>query len=151
MDWNELRQKKQVILDDMMAAIRYTPNREADLLTFMRLYIKEDPERRAVLLRDLRACMDGEPYPNPYAGQFGYTQEHVDRCGQALEQYLTAVRENGPEAGLLAEDVIDRLNQLDESCGGSLIDDWRGEKLRRLIDAAAELASQGCALEPKLG
>lgn len=151
MDWNELRQKKQVILDDMMAAIRYTPNREADLLTFMRLYIKEDPEHRAVLLKNLRACMDGEPYPNPYAGQFGYTQEHVNRCGQVLEQFMSAVRENGPEASLLAEAVIDRLERLDASCGGGLIDDWRGEKLRQLIDAAVVLASQGCALEPKLG
>ena len=61
------KENKAGILEDMLSFIRYTPNREADILAFMEKYQKADHEERPAILGHLRCCMDGKEYPNPYA------------------------------------------------------------------------------------
>lgn len=134
------REKKRIVIDDMRAAISYTPNREADLLAFMCQYIKEDARRRPVILEHLRRCMGGEPYPNPYIGQSGYTLEDVERCDALLEEYLNAL----PASASQAQDVLNRIERLNADCSYSLLDDWRRERLSAVVHGAADLAAAPC-------
>ena len=70
---NRLQQQKENksgLLEDMLSFIRYTPNREADLLAFMEKYQKADCDERPAILEQLRCCMDGKENPDPYAGSY---------------------------------------------------------------------------------
>ena len=137
--WLELRAQKQLIIDDLRAAIRYTPNRETDLLAYMRLYLKEDAERRPEILKQLRACMDGEPYPSPY--RLPYTPEDVDRCDRLLTGFLDALADCGADqADEQTDRLIAALDELNEARGYGLLDDWRQRKLCALIRGAQALA-----------
>ena len=72
---NRLQQQKENksgLLEDMLSFIRYTPNREADLLAFMEKYQKADCEERPAVLEQLRSCMDGKEYP---ASEFAYVPD----------------------------------------------------------------------------
>lgn len=73
------KENKAGILEDMLSFIRYTPNREADILAFMEKYQKADNQERPSILKHLRSCMDGKGYPNPYAEGYHYTQEGKSR------------------------------------------------------------------------
>ncbi|WP_312354590.1 hypothetical protein [Aminipila sp.] len=67
------KENKTGILEDMLSFIRYTPNRETDILAFMEKYQKAEYEQRPAILEDLRSCMDGKEYPKPYAGSYHCT------------------------------------------------------------------------------
>lgn len=139
----KFREKMESILEDMRSSITYVPNREQDILAFMERYQKSDSEERPAILDSLRRCMDGQEYPNPYAGSYPYTPEDVSLCEKALDEYI---------GGLIAADndkntvlrctraAEERLNALNDRCGGGLIDPWRGERLRDFISGGAELA-----------
>lgn len=62
----EYEQLLTVILDDLGVCLCYTPNRENDLLCFMEQYLKGNSDNRPWILGELRACMDGAKYANPY-------------------------------------------------------------------------------------
>lgn len=137
------REKKAGILEDMLSCITYTPNREQDILAFMERYQKSDSEERPAILDSLRRCMDGQDYPNPYAGCYCYTKEDVALCETALDDYIDGLIAAGGDKNtirLCAWAVTDRLNALNGQCGGGLIDPWRGERLREFIGGGAELA-----------
>jgi hypothetical protein len=72
----------------------------------------------------------------------GYTQEHVDRCSEIIDDFLTSL-EKAPEAQK-NEYIIDavkktilRLNELNEECDGDLILTGQREYLGKLINLAA--------------
>ncbi len=146
--WLELRAQKQILIDDLRAAIQYKPNREADLLAFMRLYIKEDRTVRPAILEQMRSCMDGRPYPNPYS--YCYTEEDVARCDRLLTEFLDALSSGGSgtaEVDRLTERLTAALDDLNEARGYGLLDDWRSRKLCALIGRAEALALGGPKLE----
>lgn len=139
----KFREKKEGILEDMRSSITYVPNREQDILAFMERYLKSDLEERPAILENLRRCMDGQEYPNPYAGSRRYTMEDVSLCEQALDHFidgLIAADGDKNTIRLCAWAVTDRLNALNGQCGGGLIDPWREERLRDFIGGGAELA-----------
>ena len=148
--FEKLREKKQTVMDDIRASIRYTPNRETDLLAFMCLYIKSDTEQREKILTHVRQCMDGEPYPNPYQDEFGYTETDVDSVDRLLEEYLDRLQFGAENPRGEAETVLKRINQINEACSGSMLDDWRYERLCGVISGAAELTGAALFYEPEL-
>ena len=144
--WLELRAQKQIIIDDLRAAIQYEPNREADLLAYMRLYLKEDRSVRPAILERLHSCMDGQPYPNPY--RYRYTPEDVDRCDQLLTEFLDELANcSEGEVGEQTDHLTTALDELNEARGYGLLDDWRQRKLCALIHRAETLALGGPKLE----
>ncbi len=146
--WLELRAQKQILIDDLRAAIQYTPNREADLLAFMRLYLKEDPTVRPAILERMRNCMDGRPYPNPYS--YRYTEEDVVRCDRLLTEFLEELSTSDggvAEVGVQTDRLTAALDDLNEARGYGLLDDWRQRKLCALIGRAEALALGGPKLE----
>ena len=143
MSSQEIQSAKMRLLGDLRAAVRYTPDQQADLVAFMQQYIKEEPEQRPEILKHIRSCMDGEPYPDPYAGQFPYTEADVDRCERILADYTAAMEVcdgSSQEIRQLVDAVTAEINQLNEACNCGLIDTWRREQLCNFINGTAEMA-----------
>lgn len=138
--FDKLREKKRRVVEDMRASIRYTPDRNTDLLAFMSQYIKADAEQRPAILGNLRQCMDEKPYPNPYLDDCGYTETDVDHIDQLLEEYLNDILAGTGNPKRQAEAVMEQISQLNKARSGSLIDDWRQERLCGVVNGAAELA-----------
>lgn len=137
------KEEKNSILEDMLSFIRYTPNREADILAFMEKYQKADQEERPIILEHLRCCMDGKEYPNPYAYTYHYTQEDVHLMGQILDEYIENLisAEGNPDCiSKCVRDAVLRINELNDKCEGYLIDTWRRERLCTFINSAAKTA-----------
>jgi hypothetical protein len=72
----------------------------------------------------------------------GYTQAHIDRCGQIIDTYLVALEnvggENVNERILEAVKVaVLDVNQLNDECDGGMIETDQREQLCALIIAAA--------------
>jgi hypothetical protein len=143
MSSQEIQSAKMRLLGDLRAAVRYTPDQQADLVAFMQQYIKEEPEQRPEILKHIRSCMDGEPYPDPYAGQFPYTEADVDRCERILDDCTAAMEVcdgSSQEIRQLVDAVTAEINQLNEACNRGLIDTWRREQLCNFINGTAEMA-----------
>lgn len=137
------KENKTGILEDMLSFIRYTPNREADILAFMEKYQKAEYKERPFILEHLRDCMDGKEYPNPYAGSYHYTPEDVSLLGNILDEYmdnLAAAEGDAAAIGECVRDTVLKINALNEECGQHLIDTWRRERLCRFINSAAKTA-----------
>ena len=137
------KENKAGILDDMLSFIRYTPNREADILAFMEKYQKADHEERPAILGHLRCCMDGKEYPNPYARGYHYTPEDVSLMGKLLDEYIDDLISAEGDPAAISEcvrDTVLKINALNEECGQYLIDTWRRERLCGFINSAAETA-----------
>ena len=134
---------KASLLEDMLSFITYTADRDSDILAFMELYQKAEPECRPDILEHLRACMDGKNYPNPYAGSYHYTAEDVSACGDILDEYLKSLADAQGNPDAISECVrktVCQINVLNEKCGQYLIDTWRRERLCSFINTAAEQA-----------
>jgi hypothetical protein len=75
----------------------------------------------------------------------GYTQEHVDRCSEIMDDFL-AVLGKAPDAQknkyimTAVKKTILSLNKLNEKCDGSLIETDQREDLAELINLAAKHA-----------
>jgi len=137
------KENKAGILEDMLSFIRYTPNREADILAFMEKYQKAENEERPSILEHLRYCMDGKEYPNPYAGSYHYTPEDVSLMGNILDEYIDDLVSAEGDPAAISEclrDTVLKINALNEECGRCLIDTWRRERLCSFINSAAETA-----------
>lgn len=141
--FEKIQESKERLLGDLYASVRYIPDPQTDLVAMMAQYIKEEPENRPALLEHIRSCMDGEPYPNPYSGQFCYSEKDVAQCGRILDEYAEAVTacDGSPEEiERLVGEVTRKINQLNEACNSALIDTWRRDRLCEFINGAAELA-----------
>ncbi|KAF5046713.1 hypothetical protein DSECCO2_467900 [anaerobic digester metagenome] len=133
------KEEKSVILEDMLSFIRYTPNREADILAFMEKYQKSDNEERPTILEHLRCCMDGKEYPNPYAYRYYYTQKDVSKVGEILDEYIDCLlsAEGNPDSiSKCVRDTVLKINELNDICKGYLVDTWRRERLCTFINSA---------------
>jgi len=139
----KIQESRERLLNDLYASVRYTPDPQTDLVAMMAQYIKEEPENRPPLLEHIRHCMDGEPYPNPYADPFSYSEREVDQCGKILDDYAAAMEAcdgSAEEIKRLTGEVTGKINRLNEACGGGLIDTWRRDRLCEFINGTAELA-----------
>lgn len=150
----EILSAKTRLLGDLRAAVQYTPDQQSDLVAFMQQYIKEEPEQRPEILKHIRSCMDGEPYPDPYAGQFPYTEADVTRFERILDDYTAAMEVcdgSSQEIGRLVDAVTAEINQLNEACNRGLIDTWRRDQLCNFINGTAEMAGAKPGFDMTLG
>jgi len=75
----------------------------------------------------------------------GYTQKHVDRCSEIINDFLTSL-EKTPDAQknkyiiAAVKKTVLRLNELNEECDGSLIETLQRDYLGELINLAARHA-----------
>lgn len=142
-DLEEHRKKKEEIIEDMKACITYTPDLENDLLCLMEQYIKTEKERRPRLLHQIKLCMDGKDYENPFAVYYCYFQDDIARLDQILNKFINQIKiywKNTSEVRLTLQITVIELNNLNSSCREQLIDTYRREKLISFLEEAASLA-----------
>jgi hypothetical protein len=133
----EYEQLLGVILEDLRVCLQYTPSRENDLLCFMEQYIKAPKELRPTILQNLRACMDGKEYPNPYAVYQYYGEQEINLLEQLLRGYLQDMQ-SCSDKELVLTNLIAAINDLQDKCCGQLIDNWRKDHLTQLLALAAK-------------
>jgi hypothetical protein len=137
-----LIKKKDEIITDMKACITYVPEQENDLLCFMERYLKAETEERPRLLEQLRKCMDGDVYDNPFEAYYCYSVDDIERFNQILSSFLNQSKgiSNKPvEFETTVQKLVDQLNHLNASCRNELIDTYRREKLISLLEEAGKL------------
>ena len=127
-----LRIQKEEIIDDLKVCISYTPNRDNDLLCFMEQYLKADTEKRTNLLKEIKKCINGEEYENPFLNYYYYNEKDIGELDFILDNYLDK------EIEKIIADTIFKINELHDKCLGELIDSWRDEKLADLIVLASK-------------
>lgn len=86
--------------------------------------------------------MDGDPEQPNKDFDCGYTREDVDRCSSIIDSYLSDVAaKNGADDSeilLAVKTAVLQLNELNDNCGGGLIETDQREDLCELILVAAQ-------------
>ena len=138
----ELRKKKDDIIADMKACITYKADPVNDLLCLMEQYIKAETEERQRLIGQIRRCMDGEIYDNPFEVYYCYSIDDVERFDQILSSFINQSKGLGYkqlELETEVQHVVKQLNHLNASCRDELIDAYRREKLISLFEEVGKL------------
>ncbi len=138
----EHRKKKEEIIEDMKACITYTPDQENDLLCLMEQYIKTEKERRPRLLNQIKRCIDGKDYENPFVEYYCYFQDDIARFDQIINKFINQIKaywQNTSEVRLIMQLTVVELNNLHTSCRGQLIDTYRREKLISFLEEAGKI------------
>jgi len=139
---SELSKKKEDIIADMKTCITYAPDQESDLLCLMEQYLKAEKEERARLLDQIRRCMDGESYDNPFEAYYCYTIDDIERFDQILASFIHQIKGlvfKPLELEGAVQKVVKQLNHLNSSCRDELIDAYRREKLTSLFEEVGKL------------
>jgi len=137
------REQKQGIVDDLRVCISYTPNRDNDLLCFMEQYLKAETKNRPRLLEQIKHCINGEQYENPFLAYNHYDEGHIEEFDHILNEYINKLKLSGGEstqASRIIESTILKINELHDICRGQLIDSWRNERLTEYIVTASRYA-----------
>ena len=138
----ELKKKKDEIIADMKACITYAPDQVNDLLCLMERYIKAETEERQRLIGQIRRCMDGEIYDNPFEAYYCYSIDDIERFDQILSSFINQSKGLGYrqlELETEVQQVVKQLNHLNASCRDELIDSYRREKLISLFEDVGKL------------
>lgn len=130
------RHQKQGIIEDLRVCIRYTPNRDNDLLCFMEQYLKAEIKDRPSLLEQIKHCINGKEYENPFLAYNHYDERHIEEFDYILNEYIDKLKnscgETVPVSNII-EGIILQINELHDACHGQLIDTWRSERLTEYI------------------
>src|SRR5215813_14086744 len=109
-------------------------------------HLKED------ILKMKQDLIDGEIEYMKYGGAVdendpefdaGYTQKHVDRLSEIIDDFLASLEKTPENAGQneyimdAVKKTILNLNELNEECDGNLIGTGQREDLCKLIDLAS--------------
>lgn len=134
------RNQKQGIIDDLRVCISYTPNRDNDLLCFMEQYLKADPKNRPRLLEQIKVCINGKEYENPFLAYNYYDDKDIKELDNILDEFIDKLKilsriSNGSDKEIekIIADTIFKINVLHDKCFGELIDSWRNERLVEFI------------------
>lgn len=137
------REQKQGIIDDLRVCISYTPNRDNDLLCFMEQYLKAETKNRPRLLEQIKHCINGEEYENPFLSYNHYDERHIEEFDHILNEYIDKLNLSGGESTQVSrviESTILKINEIYDICRGQLIDSWRNERLTEYIVTASRYA-----------
>lgn len=138
---SELIKKKDDIISDMKACITYIQDQESDLLCLMERYLKAEKEERTRLLDQIRKCMNGESYNNPFEAYYCYSVDDIERIDQILSSFLNQSKGlcyKPLNLELTVQKVVKQINHLNSSCRDELIDAYRREKLMSLFEEAGK-------------
>lgn len=121
------QEQKQGIIDDLRVCIRYTPNRDNDLLCFMEQYLKAEIKNRSRLLEEIKNCINHEEYENPFLAYNHYDERHIEEFDHILNEYIDRLKLSGGEStqvSRIIESTILKINELHDICRG-----WTANRL----------------------
>lgn len=137
------REQKQGIIDDLRVCISYTPNRDNDLLCFMEQYLKAEIKDRPRLLEQIKYCINGEEYENPFLAYNHYGEGHTEELDRILNEYIDQLKLSDGDytkVSISIESTISKINKLHNICHGQLVDNWRNERLIEYIITVSQYA-----------
>jgi len=137
------REQKQGIIDDLRVCISYTPNRGNDLLCFMEQYLKAEKKNQPRLLKQIKYCINGEEYENPFLAYNHYDERHIEEFDCILNEYIDWLKlSDGDSTKIyrIIESTILKIDELHDICHGQLIDAWRNERLTEYIITVSQYA-----------
>lgn len=137
------RKEKQGIMDDLRVCISYTLDRDNDLLCFMEQYLKAEKRNRPRLLKQIKYCINGKEYENPFLAYNRYDEGHIDEFDSILNEYIDQLKlsDGDPtKMSRIIESTILKINELHGVCHGQLIDAWRNERLTEYIITVSQYA-----------
>ncbi|NLK37785.1 MAG: hypothetical protein GX299_06855 [Epulopiscium sp.] len=134
-----------VIIDDLRVCISYTPNQDNDLLCFMEQYIKAESHARPSILNEIRNCMDGKDYKNPFIAYQYYDNGEIEALENILKVYICDMHSGENKEKVLANTIVS-VNELQEKSYGHLIDNWRNDHLTEFLVLVAKEVSYSSAL-----
>lgn len=148
------RNQKEGIIDDLRVCISYTSNRDNDLLCFMEQYLKAEEKNRPKLLEEIKHCINGEEYENPFLAYNYYDEEDIKELDNILDGFINKLRviskasnDLDEEVEKIIADTIFKINELHERCYGELIDSWRSIRLIELIVSSAKYVGYENAID----
>ena len=136
------REGIQDITEDMKTCITYIPNKDNDLLCFMERYLKAEKEKRPGLLKQIKRCINGQEYENPFLAYYCYSQDDIDEFNDILNKFINSIKNNlGNEFAIKAsiQSMVVKISKLNARCKGELIDTWRREKLIDFIEKSGNI------------
>lgn len=132
----------QDITEDMKTCITYFPNKDNDLLCFMERYLKAEKEKRPGLLKQIKRCINGQEYENPFLAYYCYSQDDIDEFSDILNEFINCIKNNVKNEFAIktsAQSMIIKINELNTRCKVELIDTWRREKLIDFIEKSGNI------------
>ena len=127
------------LLDDLKICITYEPSKEDDLLCMMEQYLNTD-EKRSDLLTQIKNCMDGKPYQNPFSMYYFYNQDDITKLTQIIDNYIYDMKDT-ENAYATMSNTICKIGDLHDKCGGELIDEYRKPMLAEFLLRVAEFTN----------
>jgi len=86
-----------------------------DMTCLMERYIKAETEERQRLIGQIRRCMDGEIYDNPFEAYYCYSIDDIERFDQILSSFINQSKGLGYkqlELETEVQHVVKQLNHL---------------------------------------
>jgi hypothetical protein len=152
----QFKESKAYILNDILAPITYSPDRQSDIYTMMRSYLSDEigAADKEKILKNLVDCIEGQPYEQPVgAVRDYYTRAEVEKLANIMDRFIDGLIEGCadghlPPAKALTDRAWLEMITLDEITGGYLLDTWRRENIHNWMKNACEASIQE-ALEIK--
>ncbi|MSU03471.1 hypothetical protein [Tissierella pigra] len=148
------RNQKQGIIEDLRVCISYTPNKDNDLLCFMEQYLKAEKKNRAKILKEIKKCINGEEYENPFLAYNYYDEKDIKELDNILDGFINKLRviskasnDLDEEVEKIIADTIFKINEIHDKCYGELIDSWRSIRLIELIVSSAKYVGYENAID----
>ena len=109
----------------------------------MEQYLKAEKRNRPRLLEQIKYCINGEEYENPFLAYNRYGEGHIDEFDSILNEYIENLKLSDGDPTKIAlsiERAILKINELHDLCHGQLIDTWRDERLTEYIITVSQYA-----------
>lgn len=124
------------LIDDLEVCISYEPNKENDLLCLMEQYLKSE-EKRSELLPQIKNCIVGKPYQNPFSVYYFYSKGDIEKLTEILDNYIQDMIEL-EDTHTTMSNTICQISELNDKCSGELIDEYRKPSLEEFLLLVAE-------------
>lgn len=126
------------IVEDLKICIQYEPNKENDLCCLFERYLNELDEENSnceYILEQIKACIDGENYDNPFKIYYYYNEEHIQRVKSILDTFINSIGRNKNLKYLenSLKFFLLQLNEINLDCDKKLIDQFRKEKIEEIV------------------
>ena len=107
----------------------------------MEQYLMADIKNRPYILKEIKKCINGEEYENPFLSYYYYNEKDIEELDDILDDFISNIKNLnntshslGKEIEVITIETIFKINELHDRCLGELIDSWRDEKLVAFID-----------------
>lgn len=135
---------KEELISDLKACIKYIKNKENDLCCLFERYtnaVDSNENECKYLLSQIKKCMDGKKYDNPFKIYHHYNTSHIEQVAQIIDSLIYNVNcdKSTEKIKLCIEFFIAEINELDELLNGELIDGWREKMIENMLVKLVDL------------